>query len=424
MGSLQLSSSTKLLDFTPFFRDTPTGSEPEIISKEPKLINLSSRKLGTDEIFILEKGLKFTPTPKAQNIPEMEADISHFCRKLRLAEFFLDESVNDDSLVRNKSTFTPGKGRNKELDQFIEHLAKFPLNEINNKRFKRSNFTRKQWETVGNLTNDPSIIIKEADKGNAVVIMDTDYYRNLSLDILNDESYYTENKTYKIKGVMKNLDKIVNNVGNGLTDKEKDYLVNFKFKESNFYGLPKIHKSKIINDACSKSQTSYVENLRPNDLKLRPIVAGPACETHRLSNLIDILLKPFLTKVRSYIRDTMDFLNNLPERTPPGSILVSFDVTNLYSNIPHDLGINAIKYWLNKYPELIPDRISKEFILTGLKFILENNNFHFDDNHYRQILGTAMGTKVAPTYGTLTLAFLEEEMYNKIEQFKGLEEIL
>ena len=45
-----------------------------------------------------------------------------------------------------------------------------------------------------------------------------------------------------------------------------------------------------------------------------------------------------------------------------------------------------------------------------IELILNNNSFHFDDRNYIQTLGTAMGTKMAPTYATLTLAFLEENL--------------
>ena len=46
--------------------------------------------------------------------------------------------------------------------------------------------------------------------------------------------------------------------------------------------------------------------------------------------------------------------------------------------------------------------------------MLENNHFHFDDSYYLQIKGTAMGTKVAPTYATLVMGFLEEKLYNEL----------
>lgn len=53
--------------------------------------------------------------------------------------------------------------------------------------------------------------------------------------------------------------------------------------------------------------------------------------------------------------------------------------------------------------------------MEGIKTILENNNFMFDGCFYNQIRGTAMGTKFAPTYATLVLAYLEEKLYTHLE---------
>ena len=147
-----------------------------------------------------------------------------------------------------------------------------------------------------------------------------------------------------------------------------------------------------------------------SDLKLRPIVAGPSCHTHRLSNLIDILLRPYTKHVTSYLSDTTDFLNNFPNTIPKDTILASFDIESLYSNIPHNLGLEAVKYWIEKYPDNLNSRFSKEFILDGIKLILENNIFCFNDTFYRQEKGTAMGTKFAPVYATLTIGYLEEKL--------------
>ena len=91
---------------------------------------------------------------------------------------------------------------------------------------------------------------------------------------------------------MKKYRSFLNKHKTELTDKEFDYLVNFECKSSNFYGLPKIHKNKKITEACAVVTSNYVELKPPNYLTFRPIVAGPACETHRLSNLLDILLQP------------------------------------------------------------------------------------------------------------------------------------
>ena len=123
--------------------------------------------------------------------------------------------------------------------------------------------------------------------------------------------------------------------------------------------------------------------------------------------------------MQAYVRDTSDILSKLPKTAADNVQLATFDVENLYGNISNNLGMRAIEFWLEEI-SLPHQRISKKFILEGLALVLENNNFFFNGNFYRQILGTAMGTKVAPVYATLTLGYLERELYNKIERnFNG-----
>ena len=118
--------------------------------------------------------------------------------------------------------------------------------------------------------------------------------------------------------------------------------------------------------------------------------------------------------MESYLRDDIHFLNFIPKKVSEHTQLVSFDIVSLYSNIPHDLGLEAISFWLDKFPELIANRYNKAFITDALKIVLENNIFSFNNNYFKQIKGTAMGTKVAPTYATLVLAFLEEKCIKQL----------
>ena len=172
----------------------------------------------------------------------------------------------------------------------------------------------------------------------------------------------------------------------------------------------------MIRENIQGNQDTYVKIPRPSDLKLRPIVAGPSSSTQRLSNLLDLILKPLCQKVPSFIRDDLDFLKYIPEKVQENTLLVSFDVISLYMNIPHDLGLEAVQFWIEKFPTETCERFSKEFILKALQIVLENNHFQFDDQNYLQIRGTAMGTKVAPTYATLVMGYLEEKLQNKLPE--------
>ena len=160
---------------------------------------------------------------------------------------------------------------------------------------------------------------------------------------------------------------------------EQDFLTKFSFSTINFYGLPKVHKSKIIQEAIQVQNSEYVKIYEPPDLTLRPIVAGPNCPTRRLSNLVDILLKPFLIHIKSYIKDNLDFLAKCSRENKWDTILTTFDVVGLYSNIPHEYGLEAIEHWLDKFPKSLHPRFTKEFVLESVSFILENKNLNFDN---------------------------------------------
>ena len=97
------------------------------------------------------------------------------------------------------------------------------------------------------------------------------------------------------------------------------------------------------------------------------------------------------------------------------SLLVTCDVVSLYTSIPHSLDMESITFWLNESPDSLPGRFDHAFILKSIDFILRNNYFSFEDNWYLQISGTAMGTKMAPTYASLVMGYLELKMYTQIK---------
>lgn len=57
---------------------------------------------------------------------------------------------------------------------------------------------------------------------------------------------------------------------------------------------------------------------------MSPIVAYPSGEMHRFINIIDDLVKPILQHIASFIRDYLDLLHHLSNKTRKESLLVSF----------------------------------------------------------------------------------------------------
>ena len=201
-------------------------------------------------------------------------------------------------------------------------------------------------------------------------------------------------------------------------------MTKFDFKEANFYGLPKIHKSQLIKDAVSTQSSEVITIYNPSDLKIRPIIGGPFSPTSNLSRLIDHILKPYMMKLPSFVRDSADLLNQARqwESNPAETYtLLTMDISNMYMNISEDLGIKAIRYFLNKYPDLHLPRISVEFVEEAILLVLRNNISFFDGRYKRQTHGCAMGSHKSPPYSSLAVGYIEKETYERLSVSKGTE---
>ena len=166
------------------------------------------------------KGLKFTPTPK-RNIYEVKKDIEDFTRKLRLTEFFAAEennSTDTESIARGKGSFAPPANRNRTLDATINYLKTQTFTETTEK--VKNNLTKNERKGLQELKINKDIIIKEADKGGCVVVMDTEHYVNMVMSQLKDKKTYQTTKNNCDKKVMEKLSELTKKYEKVLTGKE------------------------------------------------------------------------------------------------------------------------------------------------------------------------------------------------------------
>ena len=156
---------------------------------KPKIFHLSSKTLSSYQTNILLRGLKFTPTPKRNNI-ELKSNVQNYTRRLRLAEFFQNKEANDseENFFQKQSTFTPLRNRDRDIDHQIDVLNNLNLEKMETK--SKSNLSNMEQKERSKLSNDETIVIKPADEGGAVVILSTGHYQNMIMQHLLDENTY------------------------------------------------------------------------------------------------------------------------------------------------------------------------------------------------------------------------------------------
>ena len=254
------------------------------------IVNLSDYQLNNDEKTLLSRGLSFCPEPLHVNRLDIHRNTLLFNRRLRLKHDFKDsDNRNYDPFGVPTGWKTP-MGKSPHLDRYINITTREIL-EHKSPPGKCANLSQNELQALKQLRSKQNIVIKPADKGGAIVLMNKQDYLNEGLHQLNLQFY----KEIQRNPTNKNTTDICKFL-NVLKEKKLlpphhiNFLIPKKCRTPLFYLLPKIHKK--------------------NNPGL-PIVSACDSPTKKISMFVDSYLKPLTLKVDSYIKDTTDFLHKL-----------------------------------------------------------------------------------------------------------------
>ena len=165
-------------------------------------------------------------------------------------------------------------------------------------------------------------------------------------------------------------------------------------RTSKFYLLPKIHKPG-----------------NPG----RPIVSACNCPTELLATYLDMITKPLVGNLPSYVKDTNHMLDIAHSFRFSGThnYVFTMDIKSLYTVIPNNDGLLALTHFLNKRTELQPPTHT---LVRLAEPVLTLNTFSFNGEYYQQTGGVAMGSCFGPNYACLFVGHIEEQIF---QQYKG-----
>jgi len=293
---------------------------------------------------------------------------------------------------REPSTFDPPPENFPVLDTFCR-TTRLQIYKHTSKPCKYSNLTKGEKQAIKALRSNPHIIIKPADKGGCTVIQNTvDYIAEAERQLCDTRFYAPQNHDLTPIHNIK-VKTLIDSMTNTAISKEvAQFLVFQKPKTPSIYFLPKIHKNKQPPPG-------------------RPIVSANHCPTERISGLVDHLLRPFVPLLPSYVKDTTDFVNHIEAlpRLEHTDLLVTLDVTSLYTNIPNEESLQVASNILRQHRDDTQEALKNTHIVSMLRLVLYCNNFEFNGRHFLQTQGVAMGTRVAPTIANLVMGNFEHQ---------------
>ena len=161
--------------------------------------------------------------------------------------------------------------------------------------------------------------------------------------------------------------------------KDENWLTEAEFRAMNptelsparFYQIFKVHKSHAPG------------SLPPG----RPIISGNGSITENISRFIDFHVKGLVPDIDSYLQDTPHFLRCIQDlndqgEIPPNAVLLTIDVSALYTNIPTGEGLDALADFLEARKD---KSIPSDFIVKLMEKVLKLDIFEYDEKLFKQV---------------------------------------
>ena len=194
-------------------------------------------------------------------------------------------------------------------------MLKQELRKIPEKVNIKENLTKEDRNAIKELKDKSAIVIKSADKGSAIVIMDRKDYVFEAERQLKINRHYREIDEPQFPRNCEIFNRILNEMKlKGLiSSKEINFLRTTQdARERIFYLLPKIHKET--------NKWTVPDKIPPG----RPIVSDVNSESYAISKFIDYHLAPYATSHPAYVKNTYDFLDKIQTiKTHPNALLIS-----------------------------------------------------------------------------------------------------
>ena len=262
-----------------------------------------------------------------------------------------------------QSWWIPRKSNSNEIETFISLVEKNLFQDTSRKRVQSSlsqdeKKALKDWRKNILFNKDLDKVMRLQDKGNRFIIVDKQTDCEKANEQIERSSFLKidyDPTTLHINKVKDWTNKWISR--NEISKEWAKYIVN-------------------VNAVPGKNSTLYKTH-KPNN-PVRLLTTGCNTAIENLSRFIEVVCAPLTNNIETRIRDTshlLDIIDELnSERIPDNTILVSFDIINMYPSIDNDRGIAAVRNALETRAYKSP---STDCIIEGLEICLKCNNSRF-----------------------------------------------
>ncbi|XP_071579195.1 uncharacterized protein [Temnothorax nylanderi] len=239
------------------------------------------------------------------------------------------------------------------------------------------------------LIDNDDVLVTKADKGQITVVMDKSDYINRMTELLNDQSTYKKLNKDPITKITSKLNQLVKSWrDNDIIDQNLYKLLNCTNGNlPRCYGLPKVHKVGF---------------------PMRIIVSSIGSPLYNVASFLHETIHTSVKKPNSHVKDGWSFVDEIKNVSiGPDEILISLDVTALFTNIPKELVIMGIK---KRWDDISQNtKMNLTQFLHAVELVLGSTSFYFNGQAYEQIFGSPMGSPLSPCLADIVMDDLETQ---------------
>jgi hypothetical protein len=327
----------------------------------PCIQNLTDIEFDETENSLLEKSLKYN------------VNLDH------RTKFIEDDLINLDVAIKKTKI---------EMQEPLKHVLIHEINKTNleiKNQFKveSSEKEMKKINSIAKKLKDNDAIICKADKGNTTVVISNDEYKNKVQSFIDKNNF--KNMT---KDPTQQFSKVTNSMisNSKIIKKEEKYRLKVINPQApKLRGQPKTHKPGI---------------------PMRPVVNFRTAPTYHLCKYLNKKIQEKLNWEQSFnVKNTVDLVTKIKDVIiPDNSIFISFDVKDMYSNIPPKETIKILEEDLRN--NNVNNREIKD-IISLTKTCCDQNYFEFNSKYYLQENGLAMGSPLSGLLSDIYMHNLE-----------------
>ena len=228
----------------------------------------------------------------------------------------------------------------------------------------------------------------KADKGNTLVILNSDDYVNKCENFLSSPEFEMINSNPTDK-YQKDTKKLINSSQIIYSPKDAWKLTEMNPRMPLFYGQPKLHK--------------------PN-APIRPVVSFCGAPSYKLAQCLNSKFKEYSNFSPKYgVKNSLELVDKLKDKNVTRGRLISFDVSSLFTNVPVKDTVRLAEDLLlkNKVNPVIINEL-----MDGIDLCSKQTYFMFNQNIYMQKEGLAMGSPLSPLLAEIFMDNFEKTVFS------------